>query len=83
MGEAAREPTSAIRYTFTRDVCRRNCLIAFGVGCLLTLANQFDVLLGGPLTWRLGMKVFVNFLIPFVVASTSAAVNRQPQSQYE
>lgn len=81
MSEAPEGRTGAIRYAFTRDVFRRNSLIAFGVGCLLTLANQFDALRGRPFTWRLGMKISFNFLIPFVVASTSTVMNRQRRSQ--
>ena len=50
------------------------------VGCLLTIANQLDVLLAQPFTVRLGTKIFVNFVIPFAVSSTSTALNRNPQS---
>lgn len=81
MSGAAKGRLNAIRYVFTREVLRRNSLIALGVGCLLTLANQFDVLWSGPFTQRLGAKVFINFLVPFVVSSASAAMNRQPRPQ--
>lgn len=67
----------AIRYAFTRDVVRRSSFIALVVGCLLTLTNQFDVLFSGPYTLRLGVKIVLNFLIPFAVASVSAAMNRK------
>jgi hypothetical protein len=46
------------------------------VGCLLTIANQMDVLLAQLFSFRLGSKIFFNFLIPFVVSSTSTALNR-------
>jgi hypothetical protein len=68
---------SALRYLFTRDVFRRNSFLALVVGCMLTLTNQLDVMLSQPFTARLATKIFFNFVIPFVVSSTSAAVNRK------
>jgi hypothetical protein len=41
------------------------------------MANQLDVLLAQPFSLRLGTKIFFNFLIPFVVSSTSALINRK------
>lgn len=69
--------SSAIRYVFTRDVLWRNVITAMVVGCLLTLANQLAVMLSQPFSTQLAMKVFFNFLIPFVVSSASAAMNRK------
>lgn len=66
----------AFRYVFSPAVSRRNCLLAAIVGCLLTLVNQMDVLLAQPLSFRLGAKIVLNFLIPFVVSSASAMLNR-------
>jgi len=65
-----------IRYILRPDVLRRNCLLAIIVGCLLTAANQLDVLLTGPFTYRLAIKILANFLIPLVVSSISALINR-------
>ncbi len=67
----------SIAYIFSREVFRRNCVLAAVVGCLLTIANQLDVLLVQPFTFRLGTKILFNFLIPFVVSSTSALINRK------
>jgi len=67
----------SIRYVFTPDVLWRNSIVAIAVGCLLTLVNQLDVMLSQPFSARLAMKVFFNFLIPFVVSSGSAAINRK------
>lgn len=68
---------NAIQYAFSMNVARRNGLIALIVGSLLTLTNQFDVILSGSLTLWLGVKILINFLTPFVVSSTSAVLNRQ------
>ena len=67
---------STLGYIFAGNVLRRNCLLALVVGCVLTATNQLDVLLGQPFTARLALKIVLNFVIPFVVSSTSAAVNR-------
>jgi len=66
-----------LAYLFCGVVPRRNLIIALVVGVLLSVANQFDVLLVQSWTPRLRVKIFFNFLIPFVVSSASAWVNRQ------
>ncbi len=66
-----------LRYVFSPFVLKRNCVLAVIVGCLLTIANQLDVLLAQPFSFRLGTKIFFNFLVPFVVSSTSALLNRK------
>jgi hypothetical protein len=68
---------SAVIYSFSWRVMRRNLLIAGIVGCVLSVANQYDVIVRAPLTPSLGLKVLFNFLIPFLVSSISAAVNRR------
>ena len=69
--------SGGIRYVFSREVFRRNCMLAAVVGCLLTITNLLDVLLAQPFSLRLGIKILFNFLIPFAVSSTSALVNRK------
>lgn len=68
--------SSPIRFVFSRNVLRRNLLIALIVGCILSLANQYDVIGRTAVNARLVLKIFFNFLIPFIVSSASAAVNR-------
>ncbi len=70
-------PSNPIRYVFSPAVFKRNCLLAAIVGCLLTIANQLDVLLAQPFTLRLGTKILFNFVIPFAVSSISALINRK------
>jgi hypothetical protein len=50
----------------------KNFVIAVVVGTLLTLANQFDVIVRSPVRTDLLVKICFNFLIPFVVSSVSA-----------
>jgi hypothetical protein len=66
-----------LRYVFSSGVLRRNLFIALVVGTLLSVANQLDVVLREPMNARLGLKIFFNFVIPFVVSSVSAALNRR------
>lgn len=68
--------SGSMSYVFSREVFRRNCVLAAVVGCLLTVANQLDVLLAQPFSFRLGTKIFFNFLIPFAVSSTSALIRK-------
>ncbi len=60
----------------TPRVFKRNLVIALIVGSLLTVANQFEVILRGSISVSLLVKICLNFAIPFVVSSVSAYVNR-------
>ncbi|HYL11507.1 MAG TPA: hypothetical protein VEV41_00585 [Terriglobales bacterium] len=70
------ELIGVFRYSFSGRVFKRNLLIALAVGTLLTLANQFDVILRGPVHVGLLTKMCLNFVIPFVVSSVSAYAHR-------
>lgn len=64
-------------YAFSRPVLKRNLLIAAIVGCALSLSNQYDAFWSRQITSRLAVKVLMNFIIPFVVSTVSAVLNRQ------
>lgn len=70
------QPISTLRFILSGGVLKRNILIALIVGSVLSIANQFDVILRDPMSPRLGMKIFMNYVIPFIVSSVSTAVNR-------
>ncbi|MCA1602004.1 MAG: hypothetical protein LC776_10310 [Acidobacteria bacterium] len=72
----------ALRFVFSRRVFRRNLLVALAVGCVFSLAHQLDVILREPFTAPLAVKLFFNFLIPFIVSSISAAINREPREKF-
>jgi hypothetical protein len=65
-----------LRYILKGSVAKRSLAIAAVVGCLLSITNQGDVMLLEGLTPRIGVKVFMNFFIPFAVSSVSALLNR-------
>ena len=70
------EDTSVIRYALSGRVFTRNLVIALIVGSLLTVANQFDVILRGQVHAGLLVRICFNFVVPFVVSSVSAYANR-------
>ena len=74
--ERAGNGAGFLSYVFGRRVLKRSLTIALVVGCVLTVANQLDVILTQPWTLRLGIKIGFNFLVPFIVASASAWYNR-------
>lgn len=77
MTKIENESTSGLAYLLWGRVFKRNLVIALAVGSLLSLVNQAHVLLTQPWTLGLGLKVFSNFLIPFIVSSVSAWVSRK------
>jgi hypothetical protein len=58
-------------------VLRTNLLIALGVGIVLSLANQYDVIRRTPVNTRLVAKIIANFLVPFLVSTLSVVVNQR------
>jgi hypothetical protein len=62
-----------IHYWFRRDTARRALTVAGIVGPLLTVINQYDVLLSLELSLRFWMKVLLTFLVPYCVSSFSSA----------
>jgi hypothetical protein len=55
-------------------VLRRNLFIALAVGSALSIINQLDVVLRGPITIFVAIKVASNFVIPLFVSSVSVAL---------
>lgn len=70
------ELRETLAYAARPAVLRRSTAIALIVGAVLSAANQGAVLLRGPWTAGLFAKVLFNCLVPFIVSSVSAAVNR-------
>lgn len=69
----------ALRLLLSGVTVRAAGPVALTVGTLLSAVNQGSVLLHGHLTTGLAVKVAVNYLTPFVVASLGfLAAGRQP-----
>jgi NADH:ubiquinone oxidoreductase subunit 6 (subunit J) len=71
------KPAGSWGFVTSWKVMRRSLVIALIVGVVLSVSNQFDVILREPMNARLAAKIFSNFCIPFIVASVSALLNRQ------
>ena len=68
--------SGALGFIFSPSVAKRSLAIAGIVGCLLSITNQGDVLLRDGISPRVGIKILMNFFIPFAVSSVSALLNR-------
>ena len=62
-----------LHYWFRRETVRRALTVAGIVGPILTVINQYDVLLRWELSLRFWMKVLLTFLVPYCVSSFSSA----------
>jgi hypothetical protein len=60
-----------------RATLRRTGPIAVSVGCILTLINEGDVLLAGHATPRVGVKIVLNFCVPFLVSNLGVIAGRR------
>lgn len=69
----------AVRLFLSGTTARAAGPVALVVGTLLSAVNQGGVLLHGDLTVGVGVKIGVNYVTPFVVASLGfLAAGRQP-----
>lgn len=58
---------------FRRETVRRALKVAGIVGPILTVINQYDLLLNLDFSARLGFKIALTFLVPYSVSSYSSA----------
>lgn len=58
---------------FRRETVTRGLAVACVVGPVLTVVNQYDVLLNLDFSARLWVKVGLTFLVPYSVASYASA----------
>ncbi len=70
---------SGLSYVFSGPVARKSLIIAVVVGSILSAVNLGDLLMAGEMNAKMLIKIFMNFVIPFTVASVSAAANRKQQ----
>jgi hypothetical protein len=55
---------------------RRTLRIAVVVGTVLTIINQLDVIVSGNATWLTGVKIAMNFCVPFIVSNLGVLAAR-------
>ncbi len=58
---------------FRRETVKRALKVASVVGPILTVINQYDLLLNLEFSPRLGLKIALTFLVPYSVSSYSSA----------
>jgi hypothetical protein len=51
------------------DNLRRTAAIALVVGAIFTLVNETGTLAHGGVSWVTGLRIAVNFLVPFAVSN--------------
>ena len=61
-----------------RRTLRRTSQIAVVVGCVLTGINQGDVLAEGKANTLTGVKIGLNFVVPFVVSNLGVLAGARP-----
>lgn len=70
-----------LRIALTRRMIRTSTRVALLVGTILNLANHWNAIVGAThVPW---FHVAVNYLIPYCVASYSAAMNELTRMQRE
>lgn len=70
-------------YWFRRETVIRALKMAMIVGPILTMINQGDVLLSGQYSPRVFLKIFLTFLVPYIVSSISSALAHREREQPE
>jgi len=58
----------------------RTSRIALVVGCILTGINEGDVLAEGKATALTGLKIGLNFVVPFIVSNLGVLAGARPTS---
>jgi hypothetical protein len=68
----------AVRFCARREHLRRTVKIALVVGLVLTGINEGDVIASGDATAATGVKIGLNFVVPFVVSNLGMLAGRRP-----
>jgi hypothetical protein len=71
----------AVRFCARREHLRRTVKIALVVGLVLTGINEGDVIASGDATAVTGVKIGLNFVVPFVVSNLGLLAGRRPTSR--
>jgi hypothetical protein len=71
----------ALRICMRREHLRSTVKIALVVGTILTLINQADVIIGGEATTFTGVKVGLNYCVPFVVSNLGLLAGKRAETE--
>jgi hypothetical protein len=68
---------AALAICLERHHLRRTLRIALVVGLVLTAINQLDVIVRGEATALTGVKIALNFCVPFVVSNLARLAGKR------
>jgi hypothetical protein len=71
----------ALRFCAAPEHLRRTVKIALVVGFVLTAINEGDVIASGDATSTTGVKIGLNFVVPFIVSNLGLLAGRPPVTQ--
>ena len=80
---ARRTAAEALSICMRREHLRRTVRIALVVGVVLTLINQADVIIRGDATAVTGVKIALNFCVPFVVSNLGLLAGKRADGALE
>jgi hypothetical protein len=80
---ARRTVAEALSICMRREHLRRTVRIALVVGVVLTLINQADVIISGDATAVTGVKIALNFCVPFVVSNLGLLAGKPADGMVE
>jgi hypothetical protein len=69
----------AVRICLRPEHLRRTVKIALVVGTILTIINQLDVIIGGDATARTGVKIGLNYCVPFIVSNLGLLAGKRAE----
>ena len=67
----------AVRFCAAREHLRRTFRIALVVGLVLTAINEGDIIASGEATATTGVKIGLNFVVPFIVSNLGLLAGRR------
>jgi hypothetical protein len=67
----------AVRFCAAREHLGRTVRIALVVGLVLTAINEGDIIVSGEATATTGVKIGLNFIVPFIVSNLGLLAGRR------
>lgn len=64
-------PTEAVGLVLRGRTARVAVPVAATVGTIISLVNQGDVVIGGQANWTTWLRIAINYVVPYIVASVA------------
>jgi hypothetical protein len=82
-GSAVMMPREALRIVLRPEHLRRTIKIALVVGTILTLINQFDIIVKGDATTLTWLKCGLNYCVPFIVSNLGLLAGKRAEAEHD